>query len=116
MDNGSDRATVPFAAAVVAFKSFVVKAGFSSNLVWVFRRDILGRRRRIWIRVPPPARSEQLARDLFEAARRDGRSLTLSLLCVVGDVSVCYIRSHGDLKGKRPDRMVGLCLNAPASP
>jgi hypothetical protein len=79
----------------------------------VFAEDVSTHRRRLWIRRPTHIKSESYARSLYEAARAEGRSATLCVLCAMRNESACYGQLHGDVATAPPDQPVGLCLNVP---
>ncbi len=70
---------------------FAGSEGFSTELVWVFREDVTNCVRDYWVRVPVPADNEVLARDYFEYGRRQGRGVTMKVLCRLGSQSVCFV-------------------------
>ena len=83
--------TPPFEESVAAFLGFIRSEGLSSELVWVFSEDVTNCIRDYWIREPVPARNALLARDYFEYGRRQGRGVSIEMLCRVGGRTACYV-------------------------
>jgi hypothetical protein len=98
---------LPFAEAIASFRSFVSEQGFPSDLVWVFREDVLRIGRHLLVRVPVAAENAILARDYFELGRAQGRGVTLMAWCPLEGRSVCSVWVPRD------DREASEALQAP---
>jgi len=83
--------TPPFPEAVRFFSDFLRSEGLSTEVVWVFREDVLQRRFKIWVREPIPSSNLDLVERYFEYGRGQGRGVTLEAFCRLGDRLVCYV-------------------------
>ncbi len=83
--------TPPFDESLAAFLRFLGDEGFSAELVWVFREDVTNCIRDYWIRMPVPVGNAILARHYFEFGRRQGRGVTLEVLCRLAGRSACLV-------------------------
>lgn len=83
--------TPPFREAVRFLMSFLKHEGLGTNLVWIFREDVIERFPKIGIREPIPSSNLDLVERYFEYGRKQGRGVTLEAFCRLGDRLVCYV-------------------------
>ena len=81
----------PFEEALASFRSFVNEQGFSPDLVWVFREDVIYSNQHTLVRWPLPADNVPLAWDYFEFGRAQGLGVTLMAWCHSEGRSICSV-------------------------
>ena len=59
-----------FPDAVRQCQDFLTGQNISPELLWVFREDVVWRKRRILVKEPLPAENERLVGTLYESGRR----------------------------------------------
>ena len=108
--------TPPFDEALAAFMNFIRDQGFSTDLAWVFREDVTNCINENWIRAPIPPVNEEIARAYFEYGRGEGRGVTVSVWCRLGDQSACYVWVPEDDEAASYAMQTPLKLSVPSSP
>lgn len=108
--------TPPFDESVTSFLRFADAQGFSTELAWVFREDITNCIHDYWVREPLPADNAALARAYFEYGRRQGRGVTLEVLCRLGGRSACFVWVPEDDEAASSAMQGPLKLKAPLDP
>lgn len=83
--------TESFDDACAHFQAFLREQGVPSQLLWICREDLTGRRRRLVVHPAPPAINREIYRGLFEAGRKRGFGISLEVACFVGDDAGCYL-------------------------
>jgi hypothetical protein len=80
-----------FQAAVERFKEFLSAQGHSTDLLWIFREDVLTHKRRVFLRWPLPQANERYAETHYEAGRDRGLGLKLEVFCWAAERACCYV-------------------------
>ena len=88
--------TESFEDACLALIKCLREQGQPSDLTWVFREDITGRRRSVFVHPSPPSHNGDVYRRHFAAGAHTGRGIRLSVLCFAGDSAYCYVSVPDD--------------------
>ena len=80
-----------FGDAAKQLRDFLVGQSISSELLWVFREDVVWRKRRILVREPLPAGNVKLAESLYGEGRRRDLGIRLEVLCLLDSRPCCYV-------------------------
>ena len=83
--------TETFDEACSALADFLRRQGQSSELLWVCRDDVSGRRRRLFVHPSPPASNRELYQRHFEFGVRQARGVRLDVLCFAAGRACCYV-------------------------
>jgi len=83
--------TETFEEASSAFTDFLRQQGQSSELLWVCREDITGRRRKLFVHPYPPASNRELYQHHFEFGIQQARGVRFHVLCFAADRACCYV-------------------------
>ena len=84
-------ADTPFEEASTDFREFLTSQGLSTNLVWVFREDVVFQREHIFIKSPVSAKNELRAQACYELAQKRNFGVSLRAFCLLEDCPCCYI-------------------------
>ena len=77
--------------AVRQCQDFLTGQNISPALLWVFREDVVWRKRRILVKEPLPAENERRVESLYESGRRRDLGIRLEVLCLLGSRPCCYV-------------------------
>jgi len=80
-----------FDEALISFKEFLSGQGLATDLVWVFREDVIFQRERIFIKSPVPAENESRARACYELGQKRDFGINLQAFCLLESHPCCYI-------------------------
>jgi hypothetical protein len=89
-------AQTSFEEAKASFKSGLSNNGVSSDLLWVFREDVVFLYDRIFIRTPVSAENESLARACYELGQKRDFGINLHGFCLLDSHLCSYIALHED--------------------
>jgi hypothetical protein len=89
--SGTSVADTPFDEALDSFREFLSGQGLSTDLVWVFREDVIFQRERIFIKTPVPAENESRARACYELGQKRDFGINLKAFCLLESRPCCYI-------------------------
>src|ERR687883_1752047 len=81
----------PFSDAIRQLKGFLAGQDISTDLLWVFREDIVSYKLRLYVREPLPSGNEMLVESLYERGLRRDLGIRLNVLCLLGSKPCCYI-------------------------
>src|SRR5215218_691256 len=96
---------VPFDEAVRTFREFLRSQGWPSELLWLTRGRVVGRRRTHWVFRPEALTSDAETRAFYEAVRRTDSSIRLDAVARLGGRSLAYVEDYGG-----PSRMLNFGL------
>jgi len=85
-----------FREAKQDFQNFLSGQGLSSDLLWVFREDVISLPNRLLIKVPLPENNETLAATCYEIGRERNFGLCLHAFCLLDGRPCCYIQLPKD--------------------
>ncbi|MFN0139740.1 MAG: hypothetical protein ACKVQW_06600 [Pyrinomonadaceae bacterium] len=80
-----------FDEALDDFKEFLSGQGLPTELVWVFREDVICQRERVIIKTPVPAENEALAKACYELGQQRNFGINLHAFCLLESRPCCYI-------------------------
>ena len=83
--------TETFDEACSALTDFLRSQAQSSELLWICREDVTGRRRRLFVHPSPPAGNRGLYQHHFEAGIRQARGIRFDVLCFAAGRACCYV-------------------------
>jgi hypothetical protein len=78
------------------FQKFLAAQGLSSDLLWIFREDLICLPTRILIKVPLPEKNEILAETLFDTGREQNFGICLNAFCSLDGKICCYVQLPND--------------------
>lgn len=80
-----------FNEAQSEFKNFLAGEGRSSNLLWLFREDVIFLFARVFVRIPVPAENEARMAACYELGKTRGFGLNLHGFCLLDSQLCCYV-------------------------
>lgn len=80
-----------FSDATKQFRDFLAGQTLSPEFLWVFREDVVSRKRRILVKEPLPQESDKIVESLYETGRQRDLGIRLETLCLLGSHPCCYI-------------------------
>jgi hypothetical protein len=81
-----------FSNAIQQLKDFLLAGqNISTDLLWVFREDVVSYKLRLYVREPLPGGNERLVESLYERGLRRDLGIRLNVLCLLGSRPCCYI-------------------------
>jgi len=83
--------TETFDEACSALSAFLQREGQPSELLWICREDITGRRNALFVHPSPPANNRELYRRHFDFGVGQARGMRLFVSCFVGPQAHCYV-------------------------
>lgn len=96
-----DDVRVPFDEAKRLFQAFLRSQGWPTDLLWLSRDRVVGRRGTHWVFRPEELTSEDASREFYEAARSTDSSIRLDAVAQLGSRSIALVRDVGG-----PSRML----------
>ena len=78
------------------FQRFLSEEGLSSDVLWIFREDLVCLPNRFLVKVPLPGNNENLAETLFDIGRERDLGLCLNAFCLLGGRPCCYVQIPDD--------------------
>src|SRR5256885_6286733 len=91
LDSGKSVADTSFDEALDSFREFLSGQGLSTDLVWVFREDVIFQRERTFIKTPVPVENETRARACYELGQKRDFGINLQAFCLLESRPCCYI-------------------------
>jgi len=85
-----------FREAKQDFQKFLSEQGLSSDVVWIFREDVICLPNRFLIRVPIPAENETFAEACFDVGRERDFGICLHAFCLLDGRPCCYVQLPED--------------------
>ena len=82
---------INFYEAQSEFKNLLVREGRSSNLLWLFREDVIFLFARVFVRIPVPAENETRMAACYELGKKRGFGLNLHGFCLLDSQLCCYV-------------------------
>jgi len=82
---------ISFQEAQSHFKKWLATDGPSSDLLWLFREDVIFLYDRVFIRMPIPAENETRMARCFELGQERGFGLNLHGFCLLDSQLCCYV-------------------------
>jgi len=92
----------PFDEGLATFLRVIRDQGVSTDLLWVFRKDITTCRHDVWIRLPVSTDNIKRAQRDYEEGRRRGYGVGLEVLCLIRGRSACTVRLSGYRTAGKP--------------
>ena len=86
---------IPFADAKREFVAFLHSQDWPTELLWLSRDRLAGRRRTHWVFRPEELVSDEASRDYYEAARRTASSIRLDAKWRVEGRSLVFVQDYG---------------------
>jgi hypothetical protein len=86
---------IPFAEAKREFVAFLGSQGWPTELLWLSRDRLAGRRRTHWVFRPEELVSDEASRVHYEAARRTASSIRLDAKWRLGGRSLVFVEDYG---------------------
>jgi len=80
-----------FSNATKQFRDFLAGQNLSPEFLWVFREDVVWRKRRILVKEPLPKENDGIVEALYERGRQRDLGIRLETLCLLGSHPCCYI-------------------------
>lgn len=80
-----------FQEAERQFSDFGVRCGWPPTVSWVFRDQLSFTRRKVWVRLPLPAKNLDAAQEYYEYGRRNGVGVDLRGLARVAGSTLAFI-------------------------
>ncbi len=80
-----------FDNAIRQLKTFLAGQNVSTDLVWVFREDVVSYKLRLYVRASLPNDNDDLAASLYERGLVRDLGVRLEVLCLLGSRPCCYI-------------------------
>jgi hypothetical protein len=102
-----------FGQAIEKFTEFVVAQGCPRDLRWVFADDVTSSGRRIWARLPLKEDNPDCARRHYDLGLQRGLGIQLAVLCVIDNISYCYVWLPKDTLDAEYALLAGLKLSVP---
>ena len=102
-----------FGEAVKKFQKFLVSQHVSSELLWIFREDVISRKRRVLIKEPLPSENTRLVESLYERGCQRGLGVQLDMFCLLGSRPCCYVWLPEDEIDAQYMMVGGLKLSVP---
>ena len=78
------------------FQRFLSKQGLSSEVLWIFREDLVCLQNRFLVRVPLPEKNEISAETLFDIGREQNFGICLHAFCLLDGKVCCYVQMPND--------------------
>jgi hypothetical protein len=93
MNTGSGKSVddTSFDEALDSFKDFLSGQGLSTDLMWIFREDVIFQRERIFIKTPITVENEIRARACYELGQKRAFGINLQAFCLLESRPCCYI-------------------------
>jgi hypothetical protein len=104
-----------FAEAAKQFQAFLSQESVSSDLVWIFREDVLARQHQILIKEPLPQENAKLAEALYHRGWERGLGVSFDVLCLLGTRHCCYIWLPDDAREAELHMLAGLKMSVPTN-
>ena len=80
-----------FDDAVGQLKGFLAGQNISTDLVWVFREDVVSYKLRLYVREPLPSGNERLVASFYERGLKRDLGIRFNTLCLLNSRPCCYI-------------------------
>lgn len=96
LGSGKSVAQTSFGEAVVSFREFLSDQGLSTELVWVFREDVIFQRERTLIKIPVPSENESRVNACYELGQKRAFGVNLHAFCLLESRPCCYLILPGD--------------------
>jgi hypothetical protein len=80
-----------FDEAIRQFKDFLAGQAVSTDLVWVFREDVVSYKLRLYINEPSLGENERRVESLYQRGLMRDLGIRLEVLCLLGARPCCYI-------------------------
>ena len=90
-----DDTRLPFPAAKKAFIAFLRAQDWSTDVLWVSRERLAGRRGRYWVYRPEELTDDTATAEFYEAARRTETNLRIDALGQLGGRTLAYVQDYG---------------------
>ena len=107
--------TQSFADACRTFQSFLSQESVSSDLVWVFREDVVSYKHRILVKEPLPPGNVEMAESLFHRGWERGFGVSLDVFCLLGSRHCCYVWLPEDAREAELHMLAGLKMSVPTN-
>jgi hypothetical protein len=78
------------------FQRFLSEQGLSSEVLWIFREDLVCLPKRFLVKVPLPKNNETLAETFFNIGRERNFGICLHAFCLLNEKVCCYIQLPDD--------------------
>lgn len=101
-----------FEDAAASFRQFIESQGHCPRLCWIFREDVVERRRRLFVRMPG-AESEAEAKRLYDEGVRRGLGVALEVFCFIGWRPLAYVWLPQDEEDASYRMLSGLKMSVP---
>jgi hypothetical protein len=105
--------TRTFAAASKDFQTFLAKESASSELVWIFREDVVSRKGRLLVKEPIPRGNTDIVEALFQSGWKRGHGVALDVLCLLGSRHCGYIWLPENDRDAELHMVAGLKMSVP---
>ena len=102
-----------FARAVEDFQKFLAEQSVSSDLVWIFREDVVWCDRHIFIKEPLPKQNFGVAQTLFDRGWKRGLGVSLDVLCLVGSRHCGFVWLPENEREAELHLLAGLKMSVP---
>jgi hypothetical protein len=89
--SGKSMADTSFDEALDSFREFLSNQGLSTNLLWIFREDVIFQGARIFIKTPVPLGNEPCARACYELGQKRDFGINIQAVCLLESRPCCYI-------------------------
>jgi hypothetical protein len=100
-----------FAEASTQFQAFLSQESVSSDLVWIFREDVVSRQYHILVKEPLPQRNVEIAETLFHRGWERGLGVSFEVLCLLGTRHCCYVWLPNDAREAELHMLAGLKMS-----
>jgi hypothetical protein len=90
-----DDTRLPFPDAREAFVAFLRTQGWPTDVLWLSRDRIVGRRGRFWVYRPEELTGDAASGEFYEAARRTATNLRIDALGQFGGRTLAYVQDYG---------------------
>ena len=103
----------PFDEALDSFQAFLAKEGLSTNIIWIFREDVVIVWGHIYINAPAE-NAVWLVEQLYRQGQEVGLGIHLNTFCMLEGRPACYIWLPKDKTDAEYRMLSGLKLSIPA--
>ncbi|MCH7725979.1 MAG: hypothetical protein IH991_05790 [Planctomycetes bacterium] len=109
----NDATCPPFPEALDRFQNFLASEGHCTELLWIFREDVVERCPRTYLRVPL-RNDETLVELLYDEGLQRGLGIHLNVFCFLEDRPCCYVWLPKDEEDASYRMLLGLKVSIPA--
>lgn len=81
-----------FDSALSQFSRFLANSGFSQEVLWVWREDVIVKGRSMHVRVPLPDRNRACAEARYAVGRELGYGVCLQMFALLDSKPCCFVR------------------------